>query len=118
MTKNEYIYNAKILNVVDGDTVDVELDLGFYVFAKERMRLNGLDTPEMNSMEPSVRKLAKDAKEFVATFTGHLVTIKSYKQDKYGRFLADIYLVGDVESINAKLLANGMAKPYSGGARV
>jgi micrococcal nuclease len=118
MLKNDYIYNAKITNIVDGDTVDVSIDLGFYVFINERIRLNGIDTPELNSSDPIKREAAKAAKAFLLPFVGSDISIVSYKKDKYGRFLGDIYLKGNTVSINTTLINEGHAVPYSGGARI
>ena len=112
MIKTDYIYNAKITNVVDGDTVDMTVGLGFNTYINERFRLAHIDTAELNSSDPELRKLATDAKLFMIAYMNLDVTIKSYKKDKYGRFLAEIYLPGDTESLNTKLLNAGLAKPY------
>lgn len=118
MTKNDYIYNGKIINVVDGDTCDIEIDLGFYVFARERMRLNGIDTPELNSPDDAKRNLAKEAKIWLSNYLNLSVTLKSFKKDKYGRFLVDIFVEGVDKSLNEQLIDAGLAVAYSGGARV
>jgi micrococcal nuclease len=60
-----YVYNAKIINVVDGDTVDAIVDLGFHVQATIRFRLAGVDTAEMHSKVESERVIAKSAKDFL-----------------------------------------------------
>jgi micrococcal nuclease len=116
MIMQNYIYNGTLINVVDGDTVDVQIDLGFYTHTFQRMRLSGIDTPELNSQDPEQRELAKKARDFVKQFLGQAITLKSYKKDKYGRFLAEIYLT-DGSTINSRLLSEGLAKPYDGGAR-
>ena len=118
MKKQNYFYHAKILSVVDGDTVDVEIDLGFYVVVRERMRLSGIDTAEMTSPFPEMRKLAQDAKAFMNFYIGWNILLKSFKKDKYGRFLAEIFLVDDAESLNQKLINAGLAKEYNGGLRI
>ena len=118
MIQQDYVYNGQIINVVDGDTCDIKIDLGFYVYIHERMRLNGIDTAELNSTDPGLRKLAQDAKAWLAAYSGRSITLKSYKKDKFGRFLVDIFLPGETESLNSKLLSLGLAKPYDGGARV
>lgn len=90
-----YEYQAKIVNVVDGDTVDAMIDLGFGIFSKQRLRLYGVDTPEIKSPNPAVRQMALNAKGFVSFIIQNaptLLTLKTYKDDKYGRLLADIKL--------------------------
>lgn len=117
MKKQDYIYNAKILSVVDGDTVDVEIDLGFCVLVRERMRLSGIDTAELTSPLPEMRKLAQDAKAFMVKYVGANIVLKSFKKDKYGRFLAEIFIENDTESLNNYLIHAGLAKAYNGGVR-
>src|SRR6218665_89677 len=90
-----YEYQAKIVSVVDGDTVDAMIDLGFGIFSKQRLRLYGVDTPEINSPNPAVRQMALNAKAFVMFIIQNsptLLTLKTYKDDKYGRLLADVKL--------------------------
>lgn len=106
MITQEYIYNSKIINVVDGDTVDVLIDLGFYVSIRQRVRLYGIDTPELNSTDQVKRAIAVQAKAFVVAFNG------------FGRFLAEIFFKDDPISLNEKLINSGLAVPYSGGIRV
>ena len=117
MIKNDYIYNAKIINVVDGDTLDLEIDLGFYTFVRERIRLSGIDTPELTSPDKAKREAAISAKKFTETFLNKKVTLQSFKVDKYGRFLAELFLSNDPISINQKLILGAFAVPYSGGKR-
>lgn len=103
-----YEYYTKIERVVDGDTVDVFLDLGFKVWHKDRLRLNGIDTPEKNT------PLGKALKEYLAKLIeGKIVKITVTKPDKYGRYLATVYLNSDV-SINEQLISAGLAKAYHG----
>jgi micrococcal nuclease len=116
MKKTDYIYNAKIINVVDGDTIDLDIDLGFYSHTMQRIRLSGLDTKELNSKDEAERELAKTAKAFVEQFNGREATIKSFKQDKYGRFLGEVFVDG--VSINAELLNKNLAIVYHGEKRV
>lgn len=111
MLKQEYVYNAKIVNVVDGDTVDMIVDLGFNVFKKDRFRLSRIDTPELNSKIEDERVLAKEAKAFMLNYLNKDVVIESFKKDKYGRYLAEIYTEA-CTSINQLLVDNGLAKIY------
>lgn len=112
----EYIYNALVLNVVDGDTIDVSIDLGFSVYVHERLRLFGIDTPELTSEDVLLRENAKKAKSRVyELINGRQVKIQTFKTDKYGRYLAKVYL--NEICINDLLITENLAKPYYGGAR-
>lgn len=98
---------ARIVNVVDGDTCDIEVDLGFSVKVKHRFRLAGINTPERG--QPGWQ----EATDYLRTFLNLPVIIHSIKLDKYGRYLAVIF-EGDAQrtSINDRLLALGLAVPY------
>ena len=109
----QYVYNALITNVVDGDTVDAIICLGFNVTYTVRFRLKGINTPEMNDTNPTLREAAKAAKQRVTDLLlNKYVTLRSSKPDKYGRWLADIY-VGD-QTVSEILLKEGHALPYTG----
>lgn len=99
---------ATLVNVVDGDTCDLLVDLGFSVKMKIRFRLIGIDTPEKG--QPGW----KEASDFLRTYLDKPVLIQSTKLDKYGRFLAEIYPVGFVVpvSLNQMLLDNNLAVVY------
>lgn len=108
-----YIYNARVLKVVDGDTVDLEVDLGFHITAKHRFRLARIDTAEKNSSIPEERMLADIATKFLVekfNAVNNQIVIKTTKQDKYGRYLVDI-IVND-QNINDEMLALGLAVKY------
>ncbi len=114
--KPSYVYNAKITNVVDGDTIDAEVDVGFMMTAKIRFRLYGLDTMETNDKDPAKKELGLKAKQLLTQLlTGKQAVLHTYKTDKYGRWLAEIYL--DDESVNVRLLSEGLAIPYFGGTK-
>lgn len=112
MLEQNYVYNARIVNVVDGDTIDMLVDLGFHTYIKDRFRLSGINTAEMNSTDAVERKLAQDAKQWMMSFLNKDVVIKSMKKDKYGRYLAYIYKDSDI-SLNDQMLSLGLAKVYS-----
>jgi len=115
--KPAYIYKGLVTKVVDGDTIDCDVDLGFTVWVAVRFRLNGIDTMETNDKDPAVRAIGKKAKELVTwKLLNKDVTIVSHGTDKYGRWLGDIYL-GD-ECINETLLTEGLAVGYWGGKKV
>lgn len=105
-----YEYSAIVLKCVDGDTVDAQLDLGFNVYIKERFRLIGINAPEMHG-ESKVAGLVTQArlKELIE---GKIVTIQSHKVEKYGRWLARIWLPKTLESVNDLLVRENLATPY------
>lgn len=106
-----YTYKAYSFNVVDGDTLDVEVDLGFKVYSKQRLRLAGLDTPERG--QPGY----KEAMQFVADCVkDQPLLIKTTKVSKFGYYLATIVLP-DNRVLNDELIAAGLAKPYDGGKK-
>jgi micrococcal nuclease len=112
MVKQQYIYNAKIINVVDGDTVDVIVDLGFYISFSQRLRLKDIDTSELNSPDQGERIKAQAAKAWMLVHLNKNVIIETKKKDKYGRFLADIYIEGVEKSLNTQLLEAKLATKY------
>lgn len=115
-----YRFRGVIDQWVDGDTVDVSVDLGFCVYTKIRFRLAGLDTAELNSKDDEKAILAAKAHNFVQQWAvkGTVVYIASIKTEKFGRWLAEIFKTGMAgESVNDALLREGLAKPYKGGAK-
>jgi micrococcal nuclease len=117
-------YNAKVVNVVDGDTFDIEIDLGFHIKLNERVRLAGIDTPELNSSDPAERKKAHEAKAYVANVfnsCGFNIVVETAKpHDKYGRYLARVQFLnskGIMADLASELITNGHGTAYSGGVR-
>lgn len=98
-----YEYKATIVRVVDGDTYDMNVDLGFSVTMGMRVRLADVDTPELNSQDEEERKKALEAKEFVAQYEGHEVTIKTRmtragkERQTFGRYVADVSVPWEVQ---------------------
>jgi micrococcal nuclease len=108
-----YEYYTKIDKVVDGDTVDVFIDLGFSVWHKERIRLAGIDTAEKNT------PLGKALKQFlVANIEGKIIRLQVSKSDKYGRYLGVAFLKDSSISINDQLIKANLAKQYGGDSKV
>jgi micrococcal nuclease len=118
-----YIYKAELIRVVDGDTVDLIIDLGFDTLRKERFRLYGIDAPEMNTEAGKEAKawLFEALQPLEAIYVQTIQLSTKAKRDKYGRFLAVLYLdlttVTMVmresihpRSINAKMITEGHAK--------
>lgn len=106
-----YQYKAKIIDVYDGDTVTALVDLGFLSFREMKLRLYGIDTPELRGVEKVEGKKVRDIVR--GMILDKEVTINSFKdkQGKYGRYLATIVLE-DGLNVNQWLVENGYAKPY------
>lgn len=85
-----YSYKATLVHVVDGDTMDVSVDLGFRITQIMRLRLNGINTPELKG---ATHDAGMKAKEFVQMELGNAKTIgiKTYKIEKFGRYVADLF---------------------------
>jgi micrococcal nuclease len=111
-----YEYNCTIVRVVDGDTVDVDIDLGFDTWRRgERIRLYGVDTPECRSRNAVEKKAGLLAKGFViqALHEGGTYKLTTKEKGKFGRYLGTIKINGEL-TINAALISEHLAVPYSG----
>ena len=109
-------YKCKLLRVIDGDTVDVDIDLGFGVWLrKQRIRLYGIDTPESRTRDLIEKKYGLAAKEFLVKWTnaGELV-IKTHKdaKGKFGRILGELWTFET--NINQKMVEEHHAVEYHG----
>ena len=115
-----YEYAIKeIVKVVDGDTIDIVIDLGFNLSKKERVRLAGIDSPESRTKDLEEKELGLESKEFLkrrledGKASG--LRVKTEKDGKYGRMLGWIYC-GDT-NINTEMVDRGYAWFYSGGSK-
>lgn len=111
-----YEYKATVKRIIDGDSLVLDIDLGFYMFMNEtKIRLFGLDTPEMNAEDPLLRLQAVLATRYLFDNLniGDKITIKTMldKREKYGRLLATIFTKEGL-NINEGLLKNKLAVPY------
>ena len=119
-----YEYHVKkVANVVDGDTIDVEIDLGFDISFSSRVRLAGIDTPESRTTNKAEKVLGLEAKEYVKSKIKDAkeVVIKTEKMDsseKYGRILGWLFLDGSKVSVNEQMIADGYAWGYLGDTKV
>lgn len=109
----------KIVKIIDGDTVDVLIDLGFKTFVKKRIRVNGINTPETRTRDLKEKALGLKAKARVEELLleEDCLIIKSYGQGKFGRVLGDIYFSKDKINLGSLLVAEGHANEYYGGKR-
>ena len=123
---DKYIYKAKLDRVVDGDTVDALIDVGFNIWFKKRIRFMGLDTWESRTRDLEEKKLGKLAKERtrqllkeVSSKPGYF-RIKSHGLGKYGRVLGEIFIMdkdGKQWNVNQTLISEGHAYVYDGGKK-
>ena len=112
-----YEYKCKVTRVVDGDTVDIDIDLGFGVWLhKERVRIYGIDTPESRTRDKVEKRFGLLAKEFVEQFVkGSSVILRTQKYDakgKFGRILGDIIV--DNKSLSDTMIQEHHAVIYHG----
>ena len=114
-------YSAKLVRVVDGDTCDALIDLGFDTWVKKRIRFKGVDTWESRTRnkEEKVKGLAAKAytKDLLENSDEGKFVLKSYGLGKYGRVLAELYVKGHEKSVNDLLVENGHAYEYEGGKK-
>lgn len=113
----------KVLKVVDGDTIDVDIDLGFNISYTQRVRLAGIDTPESRTKDAREKVLGLEVKDKLkkSIEAANLVVVKTEKPDsteKYGRILGWVYLDGDTRSLNEQLIEEGYAWGYMGETKV
>jgi micrococcal nuclease len=116
-------YVRKVEKVVDGDTIDVLIDLGFDILFQSRVRLAGIDSPESRTRDLKEKALGLESKEYLKK---HLkdaksIIIKTEKMnstEKFGRILGWLYINGDIESVNDKMINDGYAWGYMGDTKV
>ena len=111
-----YEYKAKLLRVIDGDTIDCVIDLGFNVRLKERVRLKGIDTPEVRTKDLDEKAKGLAAKNRVIEIfrgAGEFTIVTEIHKGKYGRILGTIMLPDRKVSLNQMLLDEGHAEVYT-----
>ena len=113
----------EVKNVVDGDTIDVIIDLGFDIMFASRVRLAGIDTPESRTTDKAEKALGVEAKEYLKKQLkdAKSVVIRTEKMDsseKYGRILGWVYVNGESESLNNKMINDGYAWGYLGDTKI
>jgi micrococcal nuclease len=116
-------YVRKVENVVDGDTIDVLIDLGFDILFASRVRLAGIDTPESRTKDLKEKALGLESKEYLkkALKDAKSVVIKTEKMnstEKFGRVLGWVYINGDTVSLNDMMINDGYAWGYLGDTKV
>lgn len=122
MSKDKlYHYKANLERVVDGDTIDVVLQLGFDINMKARIRFAGINAPESRTRDPIEKEAGLAAKRYVENWCNDgdnqvIVETQLDEKGKFGRILGRILNL-DGECLNDEMLALGHAKPYEGGSR-
>ena len=113
MQSHKYTYSGLVVGVYDGDTITVELDLGFSIKVRHKLRLLGIDTPELRGSERTeglkVRDYVRDR------ILNRTILVKSHRDrtGKFGRYLATVYYGEQLSNLNDELLQLGYAKPYN-----
>jgi len=118
---DKFVYNAKLDRVVDGDTCDALIDLGFDTFVKKRIRFMGVDTWESRTRNKEEKVKGLEAKAYtkdkLKNSDDGKFTLKSHGTGKYGRVLGEIFIKGEEQSLNELLKENGHAYEYDGGKK-
>ena len=116
-----YEYKCKVTRVVDGDTVDVIIDLGFDISYSSRVRLFGIDTPESRTRDKDEKARGLISKDFLKSYLdkgGVVIRTRKDKKGKFGRLLGElINPYKEEENANKMLLKEGHAVEYNGGKR-
>ena len=121
--KDPYIYRIKSVGrVVDGDTIDADIDLGFDISLTKRIRLAGIDTPESRTKDLKEKELGIDAKNWLKhrLEDANDIIIRTELPDsteKYGRIIGHLYINGEDASLNNQMITEGYALEYDGGTK-
>ncbi len=121
--KDPYIYRIRSIHkVVDGDTIDADIDLGFDISLTKRIRLAGIDTPESRTTDAYEKKLGLEVKEWLKHRLEGAddIIIKTKLPDsseKYGRILGYLFINGESVSVNTQMIAEGCAWAYDSGTK-
>ena len=118
---SKYEYKAKLVRVVDGDTCDALIDLGFDTWVKKRIRFKGVDTWECRTRdkEEKVKGLAAKAftRDLLENSDEGKFALRSHGVGKYGRVLGELFVKGEEKSVNELLKEHGHASEYYGGKK-
>ena len=121
--RDPYIYRIKeIYKVIDGDTIDASIDLGFGIYLTKRIRLAGIDTPESRTRNLEEKALGLESKEWLkkALEGAKDILIKTELPDsteKYGRIIGHLFINGQETSLNNQMITSGYALAYDGGTK-
>jgi len=113
-------YQAKVKRVVDGDTLDAYIDLGFDVWTTKRIRFMGIDTPESRTRDLTEKRFGKGAKHRLVSIleaNDNVFTLKSHGTGKFGRVLGELFVDAFECSVNDQMITEGHAVAYFGGSK-
>ena len=108
-------YTATLIRVIDGDTLDAEIEVGFDIFVRKRIRLWGINAPESRSIdegEVRLAELAKSRLEGLIQASNGVFTLLTHGDGKYGRCLGEIFVEHVSGSVNQALIKEGLARKY------
>ena len=123
MDRDPYIYRIKsVTKVVDGDTIDADIDLGFDISLTKRIRFAGIDTPESRTTNLKEKAMGLESKEWLkkALEGAKDIIIKTELPDsteKYGRIIGHLFINGQETSLNNQMITSGYALAYDGGTK-
>lgn len=111
-----YRYKVDVTRVVDGDTVDVDIDLGFgMIYKKQRVRMKGIDTPESRTRDLEEKKFGLASKAFLKEqLKDQEIELVSHDKGKFGRILGELFVGSSAYSINKTMIDNHHAVLYDG----
>jgi micrococcal nuclease len=124
LRRDMFEYRVKqVTKVVDGDTIDVDIDLGFSISYSQRLRLAGIDTPESRTTDKFEKTLGIESKDYLKYKLKDAkdIVVKTEKPDsseKYGRILGWVYVDGNTKSLNEQMIEDGYAWSYMGDTKV
>jgi len=113
-------YNAKVKRVVDGDTIDAYIDLGFNVWTTKRIRFMGIDTPESRTRDKVEKRYGKGATHRLVGIleaNGNVFKLRSHGTGKFGRVLGELFVDAFECSVNTQMITEGHAVAYFGGSK-
>jgi micrococcal nuclease len=114
-----YHYKAHLVRVIDGDTIELRVDVGFHTYVQKKFRVLGVDTPELRGGTEETKAKAKEAKNFVMQVLNpaHHIWVRTMKPDSFGRWLADVTYMNVMDGVERnlaqELIENGHGEPYS-----
>ena len=120
MSDKLYYYRAKVVSVYDGDTITVLADMGMSLFARIKVRLLGINTPEIRTKDADEKRRGLEARDYLREqILNQEVILHTVKRGKYGRWLGEVWKMDDQgailsESVNQTLINNGYAVEYKG----
>jgi len=111
-----YNYKIDLIRIIDGDTIDCYIDLGFNVKIKKRIRLAGIDTPESRTRDLREKEYGLEAKRrLTELLEGASIELQSHEEGKFGRVIGTLYI--NDKSVNDMLVEEGYAIKYNGGKK-